>query len=70
MPSIKSRIINFILRRHLLKLKLRKPVFDLNSSINDFRRECEEGAAKYDEAAGEHHYGRLHGYAFSVIGPY
>ncbi len=48
MQSIKSRIINFILRnRHLLRFKLRKPVFDFNSSIADFRRECEEGAAKY-----------------------
>lgn len=48
MQSIKSRIINFILRnRHLLRFKLRKPVFDFNSSIDDFRRECEEGAAKY-----------------------
>ena len=48
MQSIKSRIINFILRnRHLLSLKLKKPVFDFNSSIDDFRRECEEGAAKY-----------------------
>jgi len=48
MQSVKSRIINFILRnRHLLKLKLKKPVFDFNSSIDDFRRECEEGAAKY-----------------------
>jgi len=48
MQSIKSRIINFILRnRHLLRFKLRKPVFDFNSSIENFRRECEEGAAKY-----------------------
>ncbi|MDP3445609.1 MAG: alpha/beta hydrolase [Ignavibacteria bacterium] len=48
MPSLKSRIIIGLLRkRHLFKGKLRKEVFDDNSSIENFRRECEDGAARY-----------------------
>ena len=48
MPSLKSKLFNFMLRnRHLLKGKWRKEVFDFNTSIEDFRAECEKGAAKY-----------------------
>lgn len=47
MPSLKSRIFNFIMRHgHLLKGKLRKEVFDDNTSIEDFREQCEKTASK------------------------
>jgi len=43
--STKSKIFNFMLRnRHILQGKLRKPVFDMNTSIEDFRELCEKGA--------------------------
>lgn len=48
MSSLKSKIIIGLLRkRHLFKGKLRKEVFDEKSSIENFREECEKGAAKY-----------------------
>jgi len=45
MISFKARLINFVIRnRFLLKGKLRKEVFDFNTSIEAFREECERGA--------------------------
>ena len=43
--STKSKVFNFMLRnRHILQGKLRKPVFDMNTSIEEFRELCEKGA--------------------------
>ena len=43
--STKSKIFNFMLRnRHILQGKIRKPVFDMSTSIEDFRALCEKGA--------------------------
>lgn len=48
MPSIKSKLINLMLRnRHLFRGKLRKEVFDFNSSIENFRKQCEDGANRF-----------------------
>lgn len=48
MPSLKSKVFNTILRnRHIFKLKFRKPVFDFNTSIEQFRKDCEEGANRF-----------------------
>ena len=47
MPSSQSRLINFVLRNnHLLKFHLSKDAWDLNTSIPQFREECEKGARK------------------------
>lgn len=48
MPTPKSQAINFLLRnRHLLQGKLKKEAFTFDSSIEDFRKQCEDGAARY-----------------------
>jgi len=48
MTSIKGRLFNTIIRnRHFLQGKLKKEVFDFNTSINKFREDCEKGANKY-----------------------
>ncbi len=48
MTSFKSRLINTLMRnRHLLQGRLRREVFDMNTSIDAFRDLCEKGAAKY-----------------------
>jgi hypothetical protein len=48
MPSVKSKIFNMLMRnRHLFQGKLKKEIFDDNTSIENFRRLCEDGAAKY-----------------------
>ncbi len=48
MTSIKSKVINSLIRnRHLLKGKLRKEVFDLNTSMQEFRETCEKEAQRY-----------------------
>ena len=48
MPGFKSKIFNMMMRnRHLFQGKLKKEVFNDNTSIENFRRLCEEGAAKY-----------------------
>lgn len=45
MPSLKSRLIRFVLQhRHWLRFQLTKPKFDWNTSIPGFREECERGA--------------------------
>jgi epsilon-lactone hydrolase len=48
MTSLKSRIFNFVVRnRHLLRGKLKKERFTLNTSIIEFRQRCERGAQKH-----------------------
>ncbi len=48
MPGLKSRIIYLLLRnRHLFRGKSRREVFDFNTSIDEFREQCERGAAKH-----------------------
>lgn len=49
MTSFKGKLFNYLLRnRHLFKGKLKKETFDLNTSIETFREQCEKGAAKYE----------------------
>jgi epsilon-lactone hydrolase len=48
MTSIKARMFGFMIRNgHLLQGRLRKEVFDFNTSIPAFRERCEKGAARY-----------------------
>jgi|WetSurSiteA1Bulk_404760.scaffolds.fasta_scaffold01271_2 epsilon-lactone hydrolase len=50
MTSFKSKIFNFLMRNgHLFKGKLKKEVFDSNTSIAGFRERCEKGASKYSK---------------------
>ncbi len=54
MKSIQSQIINFLLRHnHIFQGKLKKEVFDYSTSIPDFRKRCEKGAAKYGKIPGD-----------------
>jgi len=48
MASFKSKMFNFLIRnRHLFQGKLKKEVFDFNTSIAGFRELCEKGATRY-----------------------
>ena len=48
MTSFKARMFGLIMRNgHLLQGRLKKEVFDLNTSIPAFRERCEKGAARY-----------------------
>lgn len=48
MVSFKASAINFLLRnRHILNGKLKKETYDMNTSIQGFRDQCEKGAARY-----------------------
>jgi acetyl esterase/lipase len=50
--SLKSRILFALIRnRHLLQGRLRKPRFDSNTSITDFRAQCERSAARLSKLA-------------------
>lgn len=50
MTSFKASLFNFLLRnRHLFSGKLKKQVFGFDSSIDDFRTQCENGAGKYSK---------------------
>jgi epsilon-lactone hydrolase len=45
MQSIKSRIFNFMARNsYVFQGRLKKEVFEINTSIDDFRKRCENGA--------------------------
>ena len=47
MTSFKSRIFNFMVRNgYLFQGRLKKEVFDFNTSIEGFRERCEKGAAR------------------------
>jgi epsilon-lactone hydrolase len=47
MPSLQSRLVYFLLRnRHLLKFHLKRESWDWNTSIPQFRQECEDGAKR------------------------
>lgn len=48
MTSLKSRMFNFLIRNgHIFQGKLKKEVFDCNTSIKGFRDRCEKGAGKF-----------------------
>lgn len=52
MTSFKSKTFNFLIRNgYLLRGKLKKETFDLNTSIVGFRDRCEKGASKYAKVA-------------------
>lgn len=47
MTSLKSRVFNFMVRNgHVFQGRLKKEVFDVNTSIEGFRERCEKGAAR------------------------
>ena len=51
MTSIKSRLFNLMMRNNFLfRGKLKKETFDMNTSIELFRENCEKGAARYAKA--------------------
>lgn len=48
MSSFKSKMFNFMIRNgHLFRGKLKKEVFDFNTSIPAFRERCEAGARRF-----------------------
>jgi acetyl esterase/lipase len=48
MTSFKSRMFFFLMRNaHVLRGKMKKETFDMNTSIELFRETCEKGAARY-----------------------
>ena len=48
MPSFKSRMFNLMIRNsYLFRGRLKKETFDMNTSIEQFRENCEKGAARY-----------------------
>lgn len=48
MTSLKARMFGFMMRNgHLLQGRLRKEVFDFNTSIPAFRERCEKGAVRF-----------------------
>jgi epsilon-lactone hydrolase len=48
MTSFKSKMFNFLMRNgHLFQGKLKKEVFDSNTSIAGFRERCEKGAVRF-----------------------
>lgn len=50
MTSFKSKMFNFLMRNgHLFQGKLKKEVFNSNTSIIEFRERCEKGASKYSK---------------------
>lgn len=50
MTSVKSRLFNMMIRNsYLFRGKLKKETFDMNTSIEKFRADCEKGAARYSK---------------------
>jgi epsilon-lactone hydrolase len=50
MTSIKSQLFNLMIRNsYLFRGKLKKEMFDMNTSIAKFREDCEKGAARYSK---------------------
>ncbi len=48
MTSFKSKMINFLIRNnHVFRGKIKKEVFDFNTSIQAFRDRCEKGATRF-----------------------
>jgi acetyl esterase/lipase len=48
MTSFKSKMINFLIRNnHIFRGRLKKEVFDFNTSIPSFRDRCERGAVRF-----------------------
>lgn len=47
MPSLQSHLITFVMKnRHLMRFRLRREVWDKNTSIAEFRQRCEAGASR------------------------
>ncbi len=47
MTSLQSRLLIFMMRnRHLLRLCLKRETWDWNTSIPDFRKQCERGSSR------------------------
>ena len=54
MTSLKARMFGFMMRNgHLLQGRLRKEVFDFNTSIPAFRERCEKGAVRFGKIPDE-----------------
>lgn len=52
MQSLRSRFVNLMVRKsHLFRGKLKKEIYDDNTSIQGFRDSCEKGAARYAKVA-------------------
>jgi monoterpene epsilon-lactone hydrolase len=48
MPSLKSQLLFFTMRNsHLLKFRLKREAWDWNTSVPQFRQDCEDGAARF-----------------------
>lgn len=53
MPGFQSKIVNFLMRnRHFLQGKLKRDVFDMETSIDAFRDLCERGGGRVKIAKG------------------
>ncbi len=51
MTTFKAHFLNFMLRnRHFFSGKLKKEVFNMNTSIGAFREQCERGAARFGKS--------------------
>jgi monoterpene epsilon-lactone hydrolase len=47
MPGLQSQLLIFVMRnRHLLRFRFKRDAWDFNTSISDFRRQCEAGARR------------------------
>ncbi|KMQ50593.1 6-hexanolactone hydrolase [Chitinispirillum alkaliphilum] len=54
MASFKSKLFNFLIRNgHIFQGKIKKEIFDLNTSIPAFRERCEKGAKKFGKVPEE-----------------
>jgi epsilon-lactone hydrolase len=54
MQSVKSRMLNWIMRnRHLLQFKTHKQVFTKETSILEFRKQCERGSVSIESLSTE-----------------
>jgi epsilon-lactone hydrolase len=52
--SFKSKTFNFLLRNgHIFQGKIKKEVFDFNTSISEFRDRCEKGAKRFGKLPKE-----------------
>ncbi len=47
MPSVQSRLFIFMMKnRHLLRFHLKRETWDWNTSVPDFRKQCEKGSSR------------------------
>jgi len=55
MPSLQSHILYFLMKnRHLMKFGGKRETWDWDTSIPDFRQQCEDGAGRMKVPAGVH----------------